>query len=73
MEYMNPTSESLPPELKKVVATTGTAMVACATIGAIIRPKMGAGIGVGIGAMIGELGTIVHTIRMNKNVFKGGV
>ena len=73
MEYMNPTSESLPPELKKVVATTGTAMVACATIGAIIRPKMGAGIGAGIGAMIGGLGAIVHTVRMNKNVFKGGV
>ena len=73
MEYMDSKSEDQPPELKKVVATTGTAMVACATIGAIIRPGMGAGIGAGIGAMIGDLGTIVHTIRMNKMHTEGGV
>ena len=66
MEYMDSKSENMPPELKKIIATTGTAMVACATIGAIIIPKVGAGIGAGIGAMIGGLGTIVHTVRMNK-------
>ena len=63
---MDPKSENLPTELKTAIATTGTAMVACATIGAIVFPGIGAGVGVGVGAMIGGLGTIVHAVRTNK-------
>ena len=66
MDSMDPKSENLPAELKTSIATTGTAMVACATIGAIVVPGIGAGVGAGVGAMIGGLGTIVHTVRTNK-------
>ena len=66
MESMDPKSEKLPIDLKTAIATTGTAMVACATIGAIVVPGVGAGIGAGVGAMIGGLGTIVHAVRTNR-------
>ena len=62
MESMDPKSENLPTELKTAIATTGTAMVACATIGAIVFPGIGAGVGAGVGAMIGGLGTKEHKI-----------
>ena len=66
MESMDPKSENLPAELKTAIATTGTAMVACATLGAIVVPGIGAGVGAGVGAMIGGLGTIIHAVRTNK-------
>ncbi len=66
MDSMDPKSENLPAELKTSIATTGTVMVACATIGAIVVPGIGAGVGAGVGAMIGGLGTIVHAVRTNK-------
>lgn len=66
MESMDPKSENLPAELKTAIATTGTAMVACATIGAIVFPGIGVGVGAGVGAIIGGLGTIVHAVRTNR-------